>query len=91
VLLIGTIAAWSEALNRLIARDAAFVLAVTSAVLCVLAFSGQIRVACGPRGLVAGIVWAMEFVRRRMIGEVVAFDQIDLPSHSTHDEQHCQY
>src|SRR5205823_4230516 len=48
------------------------------AVLCVLAFSGQIRVwhvALG--GLVAGIVWAMELaVRRRMIGEVVAFDQI---------------
>jgi MFS family permease len=44
----------------------------------VLAFSGQIRVwhlALG--GLVAGIVWAMELaVRRRMIGEVVAFDQI---------------
>jgi MFS family permease len=47
-------------------------------VLCALAFSGQIRVwhlALG--GLVAGIVWAMELaVRRRMIGEVLAFDQI---------------
>jgi hypothetical protein len=61
-----------------------FVLAVSSAVLCVLAFSGQIRVwhvALG--GLVAGIVWAMELaVRRRMIGEVVAFDQIEPPSRS---------
>src|SRR5207244_12353005 len=54
------------------------VLAVGSAARWVLAFSGQIRVwqvALG--GLVAGIVWAMELaVRRRMIGEVVAFDQI---------------
>src|SRR6267142_4412074 len=80
MLLIGTIAGVvGEALNRKrLLVTQLFVLAVTSAVLCVLAFSGQIRVwhmAVG--GLVAGIVWAMELaVRRRMIGEVVAFDQI---------------
>src|SRR5467141_3687628 len=76
MLLIGTIAGVvGEALNRkrLLVTQLS-VLAVSSAVLCVLAFSGQIRVwhvALG--GLVAGIVWAMELaVRRRMIGEVVA-------------------
>ena len=80
MLLIGTIAGVvGEALNRkrLLVTQLS-VLAVSSAALCVLAFSGQIRVwhvALG--GLVAGIVWAMELaVRRRMIGEVVAFDQI---------------
>jgi MFS family permease len=80
MLLIGRLAGVvGEALNRkrfLVTQ--LLVLAVSSAVLCVLAFSGQIRVwhvALG--GLVAGIVWAMELaVRRRMIGEVVAFDQI---------------
>ena len=80
MLLIGTIAGVvGEALNRkrlLVAQLS--VLAASSAALCVLALSGQIRVwhvALG--GLVAGIVWAMELaVRRRMIGEVVAFDQI---------------
>src|ERR1700732_5248838 len=80
MLLIGTIAGVvGEALNRKrLLVTQLFVLAVSSAVLCVLAFSRQIRVwhvAIG--GLVAGIVWAMELaVRRRMIGEVVAFDQI---------------
>src|ERR1700758_2016139 len=80
MLLIGTIAGVvGEALNRKrLLVTQLFVLAVSSAALCVLAFSGQIRVwhvAIG--GLVAGIVWAMELaVRRRMIGEVVAFDQI---------------
>src|SRR5437867_509972 len=80
MLLIGTIAGVvGEALNRKrLLVTQLFVLAVSSAALCVLAFSGQIRVwhvALG--GLVAGIVWAMELaVRRRMIGEVVAFDQI---------------
>src|SRR6266404_4886319 len=80
MLLIGTIAGVvGEALNRKrLLVTQLFVLAVSSAVLCVLAFFGQIRVwhvALG--GLVAGIVWAMELaVRRRMIGEVVAFDQI---------------
>src|SRR5258707_8551810 len=53
-------------------------MAVNSAVLCALAFSAQIRVwhiAVG--GIAAGIVWAMELaVRRRMIGEVVAPDQV---------------
>ncbi len=46
--------------------------------LCVLAFTAQIRVwhiAFG--GLVAGILWAMELaVRRRMIGEMVTPDQV---------------
>jgi MFS family permease len=80
MLLIGTIAGVvGEALNRKrLLVTQLFVLAASSAVLCALAFSGQIRVwhlALG--GLVAGIVWAMELaVRRRMIGEVVAFDQI---------------
>src|SRR5258705_520952 len=80
ILLIGTIAGVvGEALNRKrLLVTQLFVLAMSSAVLSVLAFSGQIRawhVALG--GLVAGIVWAMELaVRRRMIGEVVAFDQI---------------
>jgi MFS family permease len=53
-------------------------MAVSSSVLCALAFSAQIRVwhiAVG--GIAAGIVWAMELaVRRRMIGEVVAPDQV---------------
>jgi MFS family permease len=80
MLLIGTIAGVvGEALNRKrLLVTQLLVLAVSSAVLCVLACSGQIRVwhvALG--GLIAGIVWAMELaVRRRMIGEVVAFDQI---------------
>ena len=80
MLLIGTIAGVvGEALNRKrLLVTQLFVLAMSSAVLCVLAFSGQIRVwhvALG--GLVAGTVWAMELaVRRRMIGEVVAFEQI---------------
>src|SRR5207237_364221 len=80
MLLIGSIAGVvGEALNRkrlLVAQ--LFVLAASSAVLCVLAFSEQIlvwHVALG--GLVAGIVWAMELaVRRRMLGEVVVPDQI---------------
>src|ERR1700747_1078342 len=80
MLLIGTIAGVvGEALNRKrLLVTQLFGLALSSAVLCVLGFSGQIRVwhvAVG--GLAAGIVWAMELaVRRRMIGEVVAFDQI---------------
>ena len=80
MLLIGTIAGVvGEALNRKrLLVTQLFVLAMSSAGLCVLGFSGQIQVwhlALG--GLVAGIVWAMELaVRRRMIGEVVAFDQI---------------
>jgi len=80
MLLIGTIAGViGEALNRkrLLVTQLA-VLVVTSAVLCVLAFSDRIlvwHVALG--GLVAGIVWAMELaVRRRMLGEVVVPDQI---------------
>src|SRR5256886_6896713 len=80
MLLIGSIAGViGEALNRKrLLVTQLLVLAASSAALCVLAFSGQIRVwhvALG--GLVAGIVWAMELAgRRRMIGEGVAFDQI---------------
>src|SRR5205807_1556186 len=80
MLLIGSIAGViGEALNRKrLLVTQLFVLAVSSAVLCVLAFSEQIQVwhvALG--GLVAGIVWAMELaVRRRMLGEVVVPDQI---------------
>src|SRR5215813_12308399 len=68
MLLIGTIAGViGEALNRkrLLVTQLA-VLAVTSAVLCVLAFSDRIlvwHVALG--GLVAGIVWAMGLAVRR--------------------------
>jgi MFS family permease len=80
MLFIGTIAGVvGEALNRkrlLLAQF--FVMAASSAVLCALAFSAEIRVwhiAVG--GIVAGIVWAMELaVRRRMIGEVVTPDQV---------------
>jgi MFS family permease len=80
MLVIGTVAGVvGEALNRKrLLVTQLFVLAVSSAVLCVLAFSGQIlvwHVALG--GLVAGLVWAMELaVRRRMLGEVVVPDQI---------------
>jgi MFS family permease len=80
MLLIGTIAGVvGEALNRKrLLVTQLFVMAANSAVLSVLALSGQIRVwhiALG--GLVTGIVWATELaVRRRMIGEVVAPAQI---------------
>ncbi len=69
----------AEALNRkklLLAQLSG--MAATSAVLALLALSGEIRVwhiALG--GAVAGIAWAMELaVRRRMLGEVVAADRI---------------
>src|ERR1700720_4092451 len=80
MLFIGTIAGVvGEALNRKrLLLTQLFVLAANSAVLCALASSAQIRVwhiAVG--GIAAGIVWAMELaVRRRMIGEVVAPDQV---------------
>jgi MFS family permease len=80
MLFIGTIAGVvGEALNRKrLLVTQLFVMAANSAALCVLAFSGQIRVwhvALG--GLIAGIVWATELaVRRRMIGEVVTPDQV---------------
>src|SRR5207249_11464305 len=82
MLLIGTLAGViGEALNRKrLLLTQLSVLAASSAVLCALAFSEQIlvwHVALG--GLVAGMVWvwAMELaVRRRMLGEVVAPDQI---------------
>src|SRR5260370_16233980 len=76
MLLIGTIAGVvGEALNRKrLLVTQLFVLAVSSAVLCVLAFFGEIRgwhVALG--GLVGGIVLGMGFgVRRRMIRGGVA-------------------
>jgi MFS family permease len=79
-LFIGTIAGVvGEAPNRkrLLVMQL-FVMAVSLAMLCALAFSGQIRVwhiALG--GIVAGIMWAMELaVRRRMIGEVVTPNQV---------------
>ena len=80
MLFIGTIAGVvGEALNRKrLLVTQLFVMAVSSATLCALAFSAQIRVwhiAVG--GIVAGIAWAMELaVRRRMIGEVVTPDQV---------------
>jgi hypothetical protein len=80
MLFIGTIAGVvGEALNRKrLLLTQLFVMAVNSELLCALAFSAQIRVwhiAVG--GIAAGIVWAMELaVRRRMIGEVVAPDQV---------------
>src|SRR5499427_1767944 len=80
MLFVGTIAGVvGEALNRKrLLLTQLFVMAVNSAVLCALAFSGLIRVwhiAVG--GIAAGIVWAMELaVRRRMIGEVVRPDQV---------------
>src|SRR5206468_7613640 len=80
MLLIGTIAGVvGEALNRKrLLVTQLFVLAVSSAVLCVLPFFGQFRVShVALGGLVAGIFWAMELcVRRRMIGVVVALDEI---------------
>src|SRR6202008_1586060 len=80
MLFIGTIAGViGEALNRKrLLLTQLFIMAVSSAVLCALAFSGQIRVwhiAVG--GIAAGIGWAMEIaVRRRMIGKVVAPNQV---------------
>src|SRR5689334_20103646 len=80
MLFIGTIAGVvGEALNRkrLLVTQLS-VMAASSTMLCVLAFFAHIRVwhiAIG--GIVAGVVWAMELaVRRRMIGEVVAPDQV---------------
>src|SRR5258708_2368330 len=69
----------AEALNRkrlLLAQ--LFGMAATSAVLALLAWSGEIRVwhiALG--GAVTGIAWASELaVRRRMLGEVVPADRV---------------
>jgi MFS family permease len=80
MLFIGTIAGViGEALNRKrLLVTQLLVMGLSSAILCALAFSEQIRVwhiAVG--GMVAGIVWAMELaVRRRMLGEVVTPDQV---------------
>ncbi len=69
----------AEAVNRkrlLLAQ--LFGMAATSAVLALLAWSGEIRVwhiALG--GAITGIAWASELaVRRRMLGEVVPADQV---------------
>ena len=80
MLFVGAIAGViGEALNRkrlLVAQ--LFVTATSSAVLCALALSAQIRVwhvAVG--GIITGMVWATELaVRRRMIGEVVMPGQV---------------
>jgi MFS family permease len=68
-----------EALNRkrlLVAQ--LLVMTGTSAALCALALCGRVMVwHVVTAGFVNGMVWAMELaVRRRMIGEVVAIDQI---------------
>jgi MFS family permease len=68
-----------EALNRkrlLVAQQ--MVMAANSAILAMLALTGQIRVwHVGLGGAVAGIAWASEMaVRRRMIGEVVTPDRV---------------
>jgi hypothetical protein len=76
MLFFGTIAGViGEALNReRLLVTQLFVMAASSAVLYVLAFSAQIRVW---HSAVGGIVWAMQLaVRRRMIGEVVAHDRV---------------
>src|SRR5438874_451185 len=69
----------AEALNRKrLLLVQLFGMAATSAVLALLAWSGEIRVwhiALG--GAVTGIAWASELaVRRRMLGEVVPADQV---------------
>src|SRR5262249_11713043 len=80
MLFIGTIAGvFGEALNRKrLLVTQLFVMAASSAVLCALAFSAEIRVWHIAVGVVvAGIVWAMELaVRRRMIGEGGTPDQV---------------
>ena len=80
MLFIGAIAGLvGEALNRKrILLTQLAVLAGSSAVLCGLALSGRLRVwHVAVAGIVTGIVWTAEMaVRRRMIGEVVASDQI---------------
>jgi MFS family permease len=76
MLVLGSLAGVvSETLNRkTMLLCGLFIMAANSAVLCVLAADGAIRVwhiALG--GVVAGTVWTTEMaVRRRMIGEVMA-------------------
>jgi MFS family permease len=80
MLFVGAIAGLvAEALDRkriLVAQLA--VVAASSAILCGLASTGRLAVwHVGLIGAVTGIVWAAELaVRRRMIGEVVASDQV---------------
>jgi MFS family permease len=80
MLFVGALAGLvGEALNRKrILLVQLFVLAGSSAVLCALALSGRLRVwHVAMAGIVTGVVWAAEMaVRRRMIGEVVASDQV---------------
>jgi MFS family permease len=69
----------AEAVNRKHLLLAQLIgMAGTSAILALLALTGEIRVwHIGLGGAVAGIAWACELaVRRRMLGEVVAADQI---------------
>lgn len=80
MLFVGAIAGLvGEALDRkriLLAQLA--VMAGGSAVLCGLAFAGRLQVwQVAAAGAATGIVWTAEMaVRRRMIGEVVASDQV---------------
>ena len=80
MLFVGAIAGLvGEAFNRKrILLTQLLVMAGSSGVLCVLALSGWLRVwHVAIAGIVSGIVWAAEMaVRRRMIGEVVAGDQV---------------
>ena len=80
MLFVGAIAGLvGEAFNRKrILLTQLLVMAGSSGVLCVLALSGLLRVwHVAIAGIVSGIVWAAEMaVRRRMIGEVVAGDQV---------------
>ena len=80
MLFVGPIAGLvGEALNRKrILLTQLLVMAGSSGVLCALALSGWLQVwHVAMAGIVSGIVWAAEMaVRRRMIGEVVASDQV---------------
>jgi hypothetical protein len=79
MLFVGAIAGViGEALNRKrLLVTQLFVMAGSSAVLCALALSGQVWVWHVPMGIVTGMVWATELaVRRRMIGEAGATDQV---------------
>ena len=80
MLFVGPIAGLvGEALNRKrILLTQLLVMAGSSGVLCALVLSGWLQVwHVAMAGIVSGIVWAAEMaVRRRMIGEVVASDQV---------------
>jgi MFS family permease len=80
MLFVGAIAGLvGEALNRKrILLTQLLVMGGSSGVLCALVLSGRLRVwHVAMAGIVSGLVWAAEMaVRRRMIGEVVASDQV---------------